>query len=486
MNPLRVRAANDAPLRPDGDYVLYWMIAARRTTWSHALDRALALATELGRPLLIFEPLRAAYPWASERLHTFAVQGMVDNAAACAAAGVSYRAYVEPVAGEGRGLLEALAARACAVVTDTFPCFFLPDLVSAAARKLSVRLEEVDGNGVLPLRAADRAFTVAHSFRRHMHRCVRDHLRELPEPTPLRGYALGPARVPAEVDARWPATDPTEQLNAGLRRLGGPSPAPMRGGARAAEAAMRTFLERRLERYAEERNEPSSDAASGLSPWLHFGHLSAQEVVATVLRIHAWRPEQANLAAVGVREGFWGLPAPEESFLDELITWRELGYGWCFHDAGYDRFDTLPMWALDTLAKHGPDRRPYVYTLDQLDASQTHDPLWNAAQRQLRAEGRIHNYLRMVWGKKVLEWSPTPEIAWQHLIELNNRYAVDGRDPNSYCGISWTFGRFDRAWGPERPIFGTVRYMSSDNTARKVDVKPYLARWGGSGPLFRR
>ncbi|HMV68063.1 MAG TPA: hypothetical protein PKA64_14545 [Myxococcota bacterium] len=183
----RVRAANAAPVRRDGDYVLYWMIAARRTTWSPALDRALALARDLGRPLLVFEPLRAGHRWVSERHHTFVVQGMVDNAAAFDAAGITYLPWVEGAPGDGRGLLEALAARACVVVTDTFPCFFLPRMVEAAARRLPVRLEEVDGNGVLPLRAADRAFPVAHAFRRHMHRVVRDHLAALPEPAPLAG-----------------------------------------------------------------------------------------------------------------------------------------------------------------------------------------------------------------------------------------------------------------------------------------------------------
>jgi deoxyribodipyrimidine photo-lyase len=146
----------------------------------------------------------------------------------------------------------------------------------------------------------------------------------------------------------------------------------------------------------------------------------------------------------------------------------------------YDRWDSLPDWALQTLDEHALDPRPHLYSLDQLQQATTHDPVWNAAQRQLLEEGRMHNYLRMLWGKKVLEWSRRPEDALQVLIELNNRFAVDGRDPNSYSGIFWVFGRYDRAWGPERKIFGKIRYMTSDNTVKKLDMQAYLRKWGSS------
>jgi len=159
------------------------------------------------------------------------------------------------------------------------------------------------------------------------------------------------------------------------------------------------------------------------------------------------------------------------------VTWRELGYGFCFYRRDHDRWSALPGWARATLDKHARDPRPEIYTRAELAAARTGDPIWNAAQRQLLRDGTIHNYLRMLWGKKIVEWSPTPRAALATLIELNNKYAVDGRDPNSYTGIFWTLGRFDRPWGPVRPIFGTVRYMSSDATKKKLDMKDYLARW---------
>jgi deoxyribodipyrimidine photo-lyase len=182
------------------------------------------------------------------------------------------------------------------------------------------------------------------------------------------------------------------------------------------------------------------------------------------------------------RGGFWGMSAPVEAFLDQLITWRELGFNACFYREDYDRYESLPEWSRRTLEGHATDPRPEPYTLSELEEARTSDELWNAAQTQLVREGRIHNYLRMLWGKKILEWSPSPHDALDRMIRLNNKYALDGRDPNSYSGIFWVLGRYDRAWGPRRPIFGTVRYMSSANTARKLHVREYLERYSPARP----
>lgn len=167
-----------------------------------------------------------------------------------------------------------------------------------------------------------------------------------------------------------------------------------------------------------------------------------------------------------------------EAFLDELITWREIGYNMCSKRANYESYDSLPDWAKASLKKHEKDARSNLYTLEELEFSKTHDEIWNAAQNQLREEGRIHNYLRMLWGKKILEWSPSPRDALKIMIHLNNKYALDGRNPNSYSGIFWVLGRYDRPWGPERPIYGSIRYMSSDNTRKKLDLEKYLLKHG--------
>jgi deoxyribodipyrimidine photo-lyase len=483
--PLRIRAANDAPLRRDGAHVLYWMTAARRTGWNFAFQRSVERARMLGRPLLVLEALRVDYPWASLRHHRFALDGMAANRAALEGTGVGYLPYVEPRPGGGRGLLEALAGDACLVVTDESPAFFLPRMVATAAQRLPVRLEAVDSHGLLPLAAADRDFTVAHSFRRFLQKVLPAHLEESPAPDSLAGGPLVAfPGIREEVSARWPPASP-ELLGGAPGALealpvhGSVAPVEDRGGTPAARARLERWMRDGLPRYHQDRNSPDRDAASGLSPWLHWGHISPHEIVARIMEREGWNPGRLAPRPHGSREGWWGMSPPAEAFLDELVTWRELGGVTAFRDpAGHDRYASLPAWARATLADHSADPRPHLYDVEAFRAAATHDPLWNAAQRQLLGEGRIHNYLRMLWGKKILEWSASPEEALETMLELNNRYATDGRDPNSVSGISWVLGRYDRGW-PERPIYGTVRSMSSDATRRKVELDRYLRRWGG-------
>jgi deoxyribodipyrimidine photo-lyase len=484
---LRIRARNAAPVRATGRYVLYWMIANRRTRWNHALDRAVQIAREQKKPLLVFEALRAGHRWNGARHHRFVLDGMRANRAACSAAGVGYHAWVEPEPGTGAGLLAALARDASAVVTDEFPCYFLPRMVDAAAARLDVRLESVDANGLLPLAAAPSAFPTAYAFRRFLQKELREHLDAGPTPEPLSDAAriAAACEVPREVARRWPGA--SDALLAGDERAfrtlaidHDVPPVDKTGGQDAASASLREFVRHKLPRYAEERSDPSQDVASGFSPWLHFGHLSAHEVLHAIARSESWTSERVARTTNGRKEGWWNLSASAEAFLDELVTWRELGYVFAARRPDHDRYESLPDWARATLDEHVRDPRAHVYTLEEFECAATHDALWNAAQRQLLVEGRIHNYLRMLWGKKILEWSRDPRAALEILIELNNRHALDGRNPNSYSGIFWTLGRFDRPWGPVRPIFGTIRYMSSDNTARKVDVAPYLARYPAS------
>ena len=456
--PVRIHRANARPLRRDGDWVLYWMIASRRTRRSFALQRAIEWCEDLGKPLLVLEPLRAGYPHASDRIHRFVLDGMRDDAAAFAAANATYYPYVEPRPGDGSGLLEALAARACVVVTDEFPAFFLPRMVRAAASRVPVWMEEVDGNGVVPLRAPGRLFTYAHSFRRWQLGHLAEFLGDPPEATPLSRTAALPAAIPVPRDilARW--TPPSPAILAGdLSSLAidhDVPPVPQRGGALAAAARLSVFVSG-ARRYEADRNEPDRDGTSGLSPWLHFGHLSSFDVLAAL--------DETGPRAPG--------------FVDQLVTWRELGLNFCFHRPDdYARFDSLPEWARRSLLAHRKDPRPVTFTRGELDRGETGDRVWDAAQRQLLAEGRIHNRLRMVWGKKVIEWSRSPRDAFDWLIETNDRFAIDGRDPNSYSGIGWCFGRYDRPWF-ERPVFGKVRPMSTTQAAKKLELGRYLDRW---------
>ncbi|MEY4094204.1 MAG: hypothetical protein RLZZ53_1403 [Acidobacteriota bacterium] len=477
----RIRVANTAPVHPDRAYVLYWMIAARRTTWNFALDRAIEHARELNKPLVVFEALEVDYPWASDRLSAFVIDGMADNAAAFAKAPVTYVPYVEPTPGAGKGLLVALASSACVVVTDDFPSFFLPRIVAAAAARLDVRLEAVDSNGLMPLSATDRVFTAAAHFRRYVQKNLAEHLNVIPQANPLEGLKL-PAltSLPASISSRWPAT--SERSLQASAALASTLPIDhsvaitrMRGGAQAGRDTLTQFMTSKLARYGELNSQPEADQTSHLSPYLHFGHVSSHQIFDVLMGREGWSTRHiAGKPVLGAREGWWGVSASAERFLDQLVVWRELGYNTCARRPDdYYRYESLPQWALDSLSEHQRDTRTYLYDRDTLERGLTHDRLWNAAQGQLRRDGWMHNYMRMLWGKKILEWSQTPQDALDAMIAIMDRWSLDGRNPNSYSGYFWTLGRYDRPW-PERPIFGVIRYMSSANTARKLKVKNYV------------
>jgi deoxyribodipyrimidine photo-lyase len=370
------------------------------------------------------------YPFASDRLHRFILDGMRDNAVTLLRSPIVYYPYVEPRADAGKGLLAALAERACVVITDDFPCFFLPRMVEAAARDVDVRLEAIDGNGLLPLSATRRDYPAAVHFRRHLQKTLPSHIGEMPR---ARGYnvQLVPHAVPRAILKRWPTA--SDALLAGdakeLERL--PidhtvKVVSMRGGHSAAARAMRRFVRERLARYGEDR---SPDASSRLSPYLHFGHMSVHEVLHAVAAREHWTVDRLSSSRVlGARQGWWRMGGGAEAFLDQLVVWRELTYNTCAkRPRDYDRYASLPAWARRSLEAHASDPRPARYTRSALDRAETEDPVWNMAQRALRDDG------------------------W---------YALDGRDPCSYGGYAWTLGRYDRPW-PERKVFGVVRTMSS-------------------------
>ena len=467
----RIRVVNAAPVKPDRRYVLYWMTAFRRLRSNFALERAVEAAREHDRPLVILEALRVDYEWASDRLHTFVIDGMAGHAASLARTPAAYFPYVEPSRGAGRGLLAALAAHACLVVADDYPCFFLPRMVTAAAARLDVRVEAVDANGIVPMRLGDRTFVTARAFRSHVQRSIRDALRDWPGVISFRGVRR--ASIPAAVRRQWKPTAigdlrRPDRLLSRLPIDRTVAPTPTRGGSIEAHRQLRAFVRDRLDGYADDQPYPNRNGSSRLSPYLHFGHLSAHEVFEAVMSHEGWTSRRLSARPSGAREGWWGVRPGAEAFLDQLLTWRELGFNMCVTQPDdYGRFDALPEWARRTLGRHRRDRRSWTYSAAVLAAGETHDPLWNAAARQLAADGWMPNYLRMLWGKKILEWSPTPEIALETMTAIMNRFALDGRDPNSYSGYAWVLGRYDRPWGPERPIFGTVRYMSSESARRK-------------------
>ncbi len=480
---VRIRVLTEAPVRRERRWVLYWMTSFRRTRFNFALDRAIEHATDLGKPLLVLEALRVGYPHANDRLHTFILQGIAENARRFASSAVTHYPYVERVAGQGKGLLEALASQACVVVGDDWPSFFVPAMQGAAAKRLDVRFEVCDSNGLWPMRATSRVFTTAHSFRAHLQKELPPHLESLPRRAPLRRLELPGVRLPKELVERWPraTTKELEQVPALVATLPidhSVPPGRIAGGSHVAEARLAHFVDELLARYPEQRNEPEVDGTSALSPALHFGHLSSHEIFTAIAERERWNPGKSSRPLGGNRAGWWQMSDAAEAYLDQLVTWRELAFNAAALESERTHtLDCLPAFAKATLEKHEKDPRPKRYSVEELEGAKTHDELWNATQRQLVRDGWFHNYLRMLWGKKILEWSPNAQQALERMSFLMDKYSLDGRDPISWSGYLWVLGKYDRAWGPERPIFGSVRYMSSDNTARKLSVDRFLERY---------
>jgi deoxyribodipyrimidine photo-lyase len=506
FNDARVRTVQTAKPNSTGRYVLYWCQMYRRLSHNHALDYAMNCARHLKKPLVIFEGLKLNYPWASARFHKFMLDGMADNFAAAKQLGATYWPFVETPDEPGRRLVQKLCENACILVTDDYPQFIIPAQTRAVAAAVTIPVFAVDGNSMVPLALLGKTVGAAAHLRPRWHKLFAEawNHRANAEPNFSNLNATG---VKPPFKTWTPPADISAFVNSLPIDQTVPIVAGAVGGATEGRRLLAEFVNTKLHRYAEERSHPDDPAkgpASGLSWWMHYGHLSIQEIVEATLGAN-WTPSELNLKTRN-KDDFFCRDANINGFLDEAITWRDVGLQWHYtraqakdfaggtqhwcQDSQWPAFNfatndfsplpaegtlagLLPEWALATLRKHESDRRDYLYTLEQFESAQTHDPLWNAAQRELVATGRMNNYLRMLWAKKVLEWSARVEQAYRVLEHLNNKYAIDGRDPNSYTGILWCFGLFDRPWPPERKVFGNIRFMSSDSTAKKFKLAKY-------------
>ena len=508
----RARPVNDRPVNPDGKYVLYWCQMYRRLRHNHALDHARRLAMDLNKPLVIYEGLKLNYPWASARFHAFILDGMRDSYEDARKLGATYWPFVETPENNGHGLVRALCQSACALITDDYPQYIVPAHNRAIGAKARVAVVAVDGNGVVPLSLLGPPTAAAAHLRPKIHKLFLGAWAARADAEPdfsvlpkYKGKPPFATWTPPKTIADLVATLPIDQSVTVVRDVP--------GGSAAGHACLDGFIKEKMKRYSGERSKPDDplkNSASRMSPYLHYGHVGIEEVVDRVFKTVDWKPELINPKTRN-KDDFYCRDPDVNSYLDEAVTWRDVGYQWHYarmraaedktpaehakswEDAGeampsfnYETFDfgplpksgtlaaALPEWARATLAKHARDPRAHTYTVDEFESASTHDELWNAAQKEIVATGRVHNYMRMLWGKKVLEWSRTPEEGYRILEHLNNKYALDGRDPNSYCGILWTFGLFDRPWPPERDVFGVVRYMTSQSTAKKFKMAGYL------------
>jgi deoxyribodipyrimidine photo-lyase len=429
---------------PAGTCVVYWMQRAQRGIDNPALDVAVGAANALKKPVVVFFAPVPFYPHANLRHYSFLAEGIADIQDALRKRNIGFVLRRFP----DHSLLKFCEeVRPSLVVGDENPMREPESWRRTATKKLRVPLWTVDADVVVPTKLLEKEQYAAHIIRPRLQKLLGRFLVR-----PKNEKAKVPWKKPQGLPSRNPQVDITQDWP--LDRSVGPVSG-FRGGTKEALRLLDKFISEGLPTYGIKRNKPELSGTSRLSPYLHFGHIGAITVALAV--------EEADAPGDG-----------KQAFLDQLITWRELAVNMVHFNPNYDNFECGEPWAHRTLAKHLKDARPVLYTEQQLEDAETGDPLWNAAQTQMVKTGWMHNYMRMYWGKKILEWSPSPAHAFEIAVRLNDKYELDGRDPNGYMGIAWSIvGKFDRPWF-ERPIFGQIRYMSGSSTGRKFDSKKYI------------
>ena len=432
----------------DGRYVLYWMQQAQRAEFNHALEYAVVQANALHLPVIAGFVL-SSFPEANRRHYQFMLEGLRETQHRLARRGIGFCLRQ----GTPENIIPELARNAALLVGDMGYLRVQREWRKAVARRIACPFIVVESDVIVPVEtASDHEEFAARTLRPKIHRLLPGYLKPLPERT---------VSVPSLdlVKTSLPLENPASICHQLHVDESVPPVSGLSGGFSAANRQLEHFLHHRLSDYAASNSDPVLDACSHMSAYLHFGQISALDI--------ALRVSESDVPRAAI-----------DAFLEQLIVRRELSMNACWFNPGYDRFDTLPAWARKTLNEHRQDKRDFVYTRAQWEAGATHDPCWNAAQAEMVQSGQMHNYMRMYWGKKLIEWSRTPEEAFETALYLNNKYEIDGRDPNGFVGVAWCFGRHDRAW-TERPVFGKLRYMNANGLNRKFDMQAYLERWLG-------
>jgi deoxyribodipyrimidine photo-lyase len=427
-----------------GDYVVYWMQASQRARDNHALEYAVGKANELNKPLVVFFGLTSSFPEANERHYLFMLQGLQETANELEKKGIPF--VIQQIS-PYKGVL-SISKNASLTVTDRGYLRIQKQWRQYAAQHLRCPLIQVESDVVVPIETvSQKEEYAAATIRPKIHKYLETFLLPLTSEPLQRTYmkhhfeSLDLSNISSIVS--------TLHLDHTVK----PSSL-FHGGTSHALRLLHRFMQQKLPLFTELRNDPSKEYCSYMSPYLHFGQISPLTIA---LKIHA-----TGCSNIG-------------AYLEELIVRRELSMNYVYYNLTYDSFDALPSWAKTTLLRHTQDPRQYIYTKDELEQAKTHDPFWNAAQLEMKHTGKMHGYMRMYWGKKILEWTKSPQDAFQIALSLNNKYELDGRDPNGFTGIAWCFGKHDQAW-KERPIFGKVRYMNDAGLTRKFNMKNYVEK----------
>lgn len=439
----RVQHLNGNGIR-DGKYVLYWMQSSQRSECNHALEYAILKASKLNRPLVVFFGITETFPDANARHYHFMLEGL--NQVRFALEDRNIRMIIVNRSPEVE--VVRIAKYASLVVTDRGYLKILRRWRNYVARRVDCPLVQVESDVVVPVEEASikeeySAATLRPKIRGKLNR-----------------YLVPLAEEESDISAdkiKFDSFDIEDvdravshlKIDMSVSKVNG-----FHGGTDRAKKELDIFLRKKLDDYPRLRNDPNRDCLSNLSPYLHFGQISPLHVVLEVLKTDS--------------------PA-KEAFLEELIVRRELSMNFIFHNQNYDAFDGLPEWAKRTLIEHEKDTREYSYTLQELENAETHDTYWNAAQKEMKYTGKMSGYMRMYWGKKIIEWTKKPSEAFEIALYLNNKYELDGRDPNSFAGVAWCFGKHDRPW-KQRKVFGKIRYMNAEGLKRKFDADAYVRK----------
>ena len=445
-NP-RITIRNSSPLNVDGNCVVYWMQRSQRACDNPALNLAIEAANALGKPAVVFFGLRSDAHHANHRHYRFMVEGLTDVARGLLKRQVGFVLRRSP---EHSILRYCAEVNPCLLVSDEDPQRRAERGRTRVAQELKAPFWTVDGDVIVPTRLLGKEHYAARTIRPKIHALLAEFFKPLSNPSARVAWRSRHHLRSLAVDDALLSKFPMDRSVAPVSTFC--------GGSAAAKKALAGFLGARLSGYGTRRNKPELDGTSQLSPYLHFGQVGPHTVALAV--------RSAEAPAVDRR-----------AFLEEFIVRRELAINFVRYNSNYDSVDASEPWADRTLRVHAQDPRRFIYSERQLENAETHDPLWNAAQKQMALTGWMHGYLRMYWAKKILEWSPSPGQAFDIAVRLNDRYELDGRDPNGYAGIAWAIlGKHDRAWGPERPVYGKIRYMSFDSTSRKFNCKAYMER----------
>ncbi len=438
----RVRELNDNKLR-NREYVLYWMQSSQRAQYNPALEYSIQKANRIHKPVIVYFGLTDDFPEANERHYYFMLEGLQEVKIALANRGLQMVVLQEsPELGAIK-----LAKDASLVVVDRGYLKIERKWRSQVAESISCPLIQVESDVVVPVEeASPKEEYSAATFRPKITKKLTRYLVPLSENiAKAESLRLSSDFDSFDIDDTENALDRLN-IDKSVNRV-----QDFRGGINEAKRRLQDFLRHGLGQYSELRNDPTRAALSNMSPFLHFGQISPLYIALKV----------AATDSPG-----------KEAYLEELIVRRELARNFVFYNHNYHSFDCLPSWAKKTLNKHSKDPRKHIYRLPELESGETHDKYWNAAQREMTRRGKMHGYMRMYWGKKILEWSRTPQEAFALALHLNNKYELDGRDANGYAGVAWCFGKHDRPW-KERDVFGTVRYMNEQGLKRKFNADKY-------------